>query len=250
MRTLAIGDMHGCLTALDLLLAEVRPQPDDLLVTLGDYVDRGPDSKGVLDRLLELAQRCRLLPLRGNHEIMMVEARRVWSERQNWQKVGGWTAWLANPEDRPSTEEKEWLQCGGRQTLNSYARDGQPGTLADVPETHWEWLERCQDWYETEQYFFVHANAYPDLPLEEQPSYMLHWEHLRSARLHCSGKVMICGHTQQRSGKPLHLGCAICIDTWAYGDGWLTCLDTDTGQYWQANQRGETRTSVLGMPRR
>lgn len=241
MRILAIGDIHGCLTALDGLLAEVRLQPDDLLVTLGDYVDRGPASKGVLDRLLELSGRCQLLPLRGNHEIMMVEAWRVWSERQNWRKVGGWTAWLANPEDTPSSEEKDWLSCGGRQTLASYAQDGQPGTLADVPSEHWAFLERCQDWYETERHFFVHANAYAEVPLDEQPSLMLHWEHLRGAQPHCSGKIMVCGHTQQRTGKPLNLGCAICIDTWAYGDGWLTCLDVVSGQYWQANRQGAVR---------
>jgi serine/threonine protein phosphatase 1 len=54
MRLLAIGDIHGCLTALDALLAAVRPRDDDLLVVLGDYVDRGPESRGVLERLLEL----------------------------------------------------------------------------------------------------------------------------------------------------------------------------------------------------
>ena len=53
-RTLAIGDVHGCLTALDTLLGFVRPGPTDQLVFLGDYIDRGPDSKGVLDRLIEL----------------------------------------------------------------------------------------------------------------------------------------------------------------------------------------------------
>jgi len=55
----------------------------------------------------------------------------------------------------------------------------------------------------------------------------------------------VCGHTQQRSGVPLNLGYAVCIDTWAYGNGWLTCLDVTTGDVWQANQRGDRRTGRL-----
>ena len=60
MRTLAVGDVHGCSTALDALLAAVNPTPDDLLVFLGDYVDRGPDSRGVIDRVLALRRTHRL----------------------------------------------------------------------------------------------------------------------------------------------------------------------------------------------
>src|SRR5262245_4704597 len=96
MRTLAIGDIHGCLRALDGILDEVAPQADDLVITLGDYIDRGPDSKGVLDRVLELSQRCRCVHLRGNHEVMMLAARE--SDRHFW----------------------EWLSCGGKQALASY----------------------------------------------------------------------------------------------------------------------------------
>ena len=66
MRTLAIGDIHGCLRALDLLLEQVDLQPGDLVVTLGDYIGRGPDSKGVLDRLIALRERSRLGVLKGN----------------------------------------------------------------------------------------------------------------------------------------------------------------------------------------
>jgi serine/threonine protein phosphatase 1 len=222
MRVLAIGDIHGCLRALDTLLARVEPRPEDLLVTLGDYVDRGPDSRGVLDRLVALHRTGRLVALRGNHDQMMRDAR------------------------RGRDEQRDWIACGGGSTLASYSPRGDAGELADVPAEHWEFLDRlCVDWYETDRHFFVHANAFADLPLRDQPDYMLFWEPLIHPRPHSSGKVMVCGHTRQRIGLPLNVGHAICIDTWVYGPGWLTCLDVETGQFWQANQLGQERAGWL-----
>jgi serine/threonine protein phosphatase 1 len=222
MRVLAIGDIHGCSQALTTLLTAVDPQPEDLIVTLGDYVDRGPNSAAVIERLLKLQRTGRLVALRGNHDQMMLDAR------------DGWEL------------ESEWLACGGRETLASYARWGGAGTLDDVPASHWDFLERiCVDWYETPTHFFVHANAYPDLPLDEQPIYMLYWERLEAASPHISGKIMVCGHTKQRSGVPLNLGHAVCIDTGVYDGGWLTCLDVDRGFIWQADQSGRVQTAWL-----
>jgi serine/threonine protein phosphatase 1 len=218
MRTLAIGDIHGCSRALELVLEMVQPHPDDVLVTLGDYTDRGPDSRGVLDRLLALRRQCVLVPLRGNHDIMMLDAR----------------ADLSAFED--------WLQSGGKQTMRSYGVQPLWSSLtAGVPWNHWQFLEGCEAYYQTPTHFFVHANAYPDMPLAEQPDHMLYWEQLNSEYScpHQSGKIMVCGHSSQRSGKPLNLGHAVCIDTWVYGRGWLTCLDVCTGQYWQASERGK-----------
>ena len=224
MRILAIGDIHGCRCALDTLLALVAPRPDDQLILLGDYVDRGPDSCGVLDRLLELDAGNRLVALRGNHDFMMLQA-------------------------REGRDARMWLACGGRQTLASYGvTSGSWDDLADVvPQVHWQFLEeRLVDWYETATHLFVHASVSPDLPLAEQPTYLLHWEKLDEPIAHCSGKVMVCGHTKQRGGVPLDLETTICIDTGAYEeDGWLTCLDVLSGRYWQANQRGQTRTGRL-----
>src|SRR5262249_21601011 len=84
MRTLALGDVHGCLTALEALLRLVAPVQGDHLIALGDYVDRGPDSKGVLDCMIELYDAGLLVPLGGNHDEMVVEALygprgRVWA---------------------------------------------------------------------------------------------------------------------------------------------------------------------------
>jgi Calcineurin-like phosphoesterase len=225
MRRLAIGDIHGYADVLKRLLDAVQLRPDDQVITLGDYVDRGPDSRGVLDQLIALKRKGQLVGLLGNHEQMMLEARE-------------------NPEHL-----REWLHCGGKSTLGSYGDIFADGQLDRIPKEHWRFLEDfCVDWYETDTHFFVHANAEPDMELDEQPVYILRWEMLFEARPHCSGKVMVCGHTKQRSGLPRNWGCAVCIDTWVYGDGWLTCLEVGTGRLWQANQKGEVRTSWLAEP--
>jgi serine/threonine protein phosphatase 1 len=221
MRHLAIGDIHGCYKALTTLAAFVPFRADDTLITLGDHVDRGPDTAAVLDWLIA-HQTPRLIPLRGNHECMMLEARTG--------KAG----------------LRRWLSCGGQEALESYSHFGDEGSLVDIPESHWEFLE-CDlvAFHETQTHFFVHANAFPNVELADQPDYMLYWEDFNDPPPHESGKIMVCGHTTQKSGVPRNIGHAVCIDTYAYGGGWLTCLDVATGQYWQANQRGQMRTGWL-----
>lgn len=225
MRILAIGDIHGHLPALDALLDMVRPQPDDLLVTLGDYVDRGPDAFGVIERLIEWQTRCRLVPLKGNHDLMMIEAR------------------------KDAAVFDEWIQLGGEQTIESYGADLHASNFQDaVPARHWRFLENdCMPYFEAATHFFVHANVKYDVPLAAQSESVLYWEKLdpHEQRGHESGKIMICGHTAQKSGRPLVLDHAVCIDTWIYGNGWLTCLDVLHEAYWQANQHGETRMGLL-----
>jgi serine/threonine protein phosphatase 1 len=223
MRYLAIGDIHGCFTSLQALASSVQIRPDDIVITLGDYVDRGPQSAAVLDWLIDFERNSKLIALRGNHDIMMLQAR------------GGGEAF------------DEWIKQGGDATLASYSPFGDTGRLSDVADPHWEFLEKhLRSSFEIETHFFVHANAYPDYPLDEQPDYMLYWERFGSPAPHESGKVMVCGHTSQKSGEILDLGHAICIDTWACGRGWLTCLDVISGHYWQANQRGQSRSGGLG----
>ena len=69
MRTLVIGDIHGCLDALKTLIDYVKPATDDTIITVGDYIDRGPDSKGVIDYILELRKTHHVITLKGNHEL-------------------------------------------------------------------------------------------------------------------------------------------------------------------------------------
>jgi serine/threonine protein phosphatase 1 len=220
MRVLVIGDIHGCLGPLDDLLAWVKPEPDDVLIMLGDYVDRGPDTRGVLDRLIALKKTRPVICLRGNHEIMMVDALR-----------GG------------RSEKSMWLSVGGVQALGSYGRSpGKTGTLDDVPPEHWQFLQNeLVDYHESDLFIFVHAGVYTDTPLDEQPDNMLFWEFLPEAMRHYSKKTVICGHTSQKSGVPKVVPGAVCIDTYAHGGGWLTCLDAISARYWQVDMLGRTR---------
>lgn len=217
-RTLAIGDIHGCLTALESLADFVPFEDDDTLVTLGDYVNRGPDSMGVLDWLVERCAGGNLVPLLGNHDVMFLNL------------------------EKNRDVLNAWLSVGDTETLRSHGEHDD----RHVPETHWEFLKSaCRMYYETDTHIFVHATMKPGRPPARQSENSLLWEKLRDPAPHCSGKTVVCGHTSQRSGDPLNFGHTICIDTWVYGDGWLTCLDVDSGQFWQANQAGETRTSDL-----
>lgn len=226
-RTLAIGDIHGCFTALTTLWNVVQPQPQDQVITLGDYVDRGPDSRGVLDFLLGQMGRVRLFPLMGNHDIMMVNA---------WR----------------DGDTKYWLEYGGDKTLLSYGRRGRSGTFIDVSDAHWDFLAEACAWYhETPTHIFVHAGVDPGAPMDEQIPLRLFWEKLQPAvaQPHDSGKTVICGHSSQKSGLPLDLGFITCIDSCVYcANGWLSCLDVDRRYVWQANEAGEVREFPLDDP--
>jgi serine/threonine protein phosphatase 1 len=219
-RLIALGDIHGCAAALDALLAEIQPQAEDCLVFLGDYVDRGPDSRGVLERVLDLRQQCRVVPLIGNHELMMLDAF----------------------EDH--SQALFWLQCGGAETLASYGNSPQ-----NVPAEHLDFLRQMPFFHETEQYFFVHANYDPQLPLPNQSRQLLCWLHLhvRLPPPHVSGKLAVVGHTPQKNGEVFQCEHLICLDTYCVGDGWLTAMELPSGRVWQADKsgalRGESTTS-------
>ncbi len=221
-RTIAIGDVHGCLAALNTLIDAIDPGPDDTLVTLGDYIDRGPQSRGVLDRLIALAGRCRLVPLLGNHEEALLDAL------------------------RDITALRRWLTLGGADTLRSYGwvSGGPRRALADwIPQKHREFLAGCRPYYETRSHLFVHAGFVPELPMSEQPGLALRWRvtDAGTAAPHYSGKVAVVGHTPQSTGEVLNLGFLICIDTNCVRGGWLTALDTTTGRVWQADRSGKLR---------
>lgn len=215
-RTLAIGDIHGCAQALDALLNVLSPTSDDTVVTLGDYVDRGPQSRQVIDRLLELERSTQLVPLIGNHEQMMLQV----------------IADQAAPQ--------MWLRYGGIETLDSY---GFTGDLDCVPASHRDFLTRLRSYHETPDHFFIHANYDPRLPLDEQPDRLARWVSLRESvpPPHISGRRAVVGHTADEGGEIFDVGHLVCIDTYCYGGRWLTAIDVESGQVWQVNPRGELR---------
>jgi len=215
-RVIALGDIHGCVNALDGVLQAIAPTARDLLVVLGDFIDNGHESRLVIERLRALRQECELVCLAGNHEEMLLAA-------------------ASNDEAR-----QYWEVCGGVQTLTSY-RFG--AKIQDIPPEHWAFLRACRDFFETDTHIFVHANFDPDLPLAEQETHTLRWQLLEptDVRCHFSGKTVIVGHTEQKDGEILDLGCVKCIDTACWRYGWLTALEVRSGHIWQCSRFGQSR---------
>lgn len=215
-RIIAIGDIHGCAHALEALLGEIRPGPADQIVCIGDVIDSGRDTNLVVERLLALSSECSLVCIMGNHEEMLLGA-------------------LENERLKES-----WLICGGMATLSSYKFGGD---IDVIPDEHIDFIRTFHDWYETDEHIFVHANYDPRLPLAEQPTHALRWSLLEAfaPEPHTSGKTVIVGHTEQKGGEILDLGCVKCLDTYCYGYRWLTALDVQSGQAWQASRWGVLR---------
>lgn len=213
-RVIAIGDIHGCSTALASLVRAIDPRPEDTLVVLGDLGNRGLDTKGVIDLLIDLGRECKLVAVAGNHDEAMLNAR------------------------RDKAAFRFWLEMGGVVTLDAY---GDSGRLSLIPSAHWRFLESCVSYYQTPTHFFVHANYDAHLPLDRQSGRTLRWlslhDHLPPA--HVSGKIAVVGHTPQ--AEVLNAGHLIALDTNCCDGGWLSALDVGTGQLWQADERGRLR---------
>ena len=128
MSLIAIGDIHGCLKTLDVLLEQLSPGADDTLVFVGDYIDRGPDSKGVIDRCLELNESHECIFLRGNHEVFFL-----------------------NHLNGNHQDSDVWHLNGGVQTLESYTESS--GQVV-IPEEHIHFVRQTQMYHETPNFFF------------------------------------------------------------------------------------------------
>jgi serine/threonine protein phosphatase 1 len=211
-RVYAIGDVHGCLDRLSALHAMIsddlaeRPAVEPVLVHLGDYVDRGPDSAGVVARLAEGSPVAGVpaVNLMGNHEHMMLAA-------------------LASGE----TDATElWVANGGADSLLSWRvpRSAQPKDWPGyLPKPHLIFLRDLALRHEAGGYLFVHAGVRPGIPLERQNRHDLIW--IREPFLSSSepfGAVVVHGHTprQEPVVRPNRIG----IDTGAVMGGVLTCL--------------------------
>lgn len=222
-RLFAVGDIHGCSIALKALIEAIDPQPDDAIVSLGDVVDYGPDTRGVIEQLIELSGRCHLILLTGNHEEMLFQA-------------------LNGRDDR-----RYWESCGGTTTRKSYPDRGDDEL---IDPDHFAFLKRnCRDYHETGEFIFVHANYFPNRPMPEQNGYTLRWEFIRPHQMapHFSGKTVVVGHSTQTGGEITDLGFLVLIDTGVSMGGWLTALEVNSGEVIQANEQGQLRNSVRSV---
>jgi serine/threonine protein phosphatase 1 len=212
----AIGDVHGCLDLLVDIEAQIAVDAagfagDKLIVMVGDYVDRGPQSARLVDHLLRPPPAgFERICLVGNHEQIMLD-------------------FLAEPARTP-----EWLELGGRETLASYGareagtlRGGQPGHagMLDylVPAEHRAFLEALPVLLETPDHIFVHAGLRPGVPLARQTDADLVWTRTDFATSYAEfGKLVVHGHTPR--DEVLITPSRIALDTGAFATGVLSAV--------------------------
>ena len=217
IRIYAISDIHGCahqleqmLRVIDADLAHSRPYRA-IEVYLGDYIDRGPDSRSTLDVLIRRSRRRNTVFLRGNHEAFLAEVFHDPSRIADWFRVGGMQTLLSyglSPSPNPHDEEQQ-----------AVVRE----LAAAMPQQHLEFLKRLRLTFTCGDFFFVHAGVRPGVPLAEQQEADLLWireEFLRSQDHF--GKYVVHGHTPVRSAEVLTNRAN--IDTGAYATGNLTLL--------------------------
>ena len=215
-RVYAVGDIHGRLDLFEPLIAAIEADDaasapaETTVILLGDLVDRGPDSAGVVARAREWQQQRAVRILAGNHEEMF----------------------LSSFEDTEVL--RHFLRFGGKETVLSYGIDRDAYNAAEieevqsmmeaaVPRADREFLESFEDMIAIGDYLFVHAGIAPDVPFEEQRRKDLRWirePFLSHGEPH--GAVVVHGHTI--SDEPVDRGNRIGIDTGAYSSGRLTAL--------------------------
>jgi len=222
VRLYVIGDIHGRLDLLERMIELVnldikKSAGDCLVVTLGDYVDRGPNSRGVLDRLLNNPFAGRYVALKGNHEGLLEEFLRNPMIGAQWGRLGGLetlrsfdisvTRWMTN---RKSSRAAAQLRA-------AMSRD------------QTEFLAALKTSLTVGRYFLCHAGVRPGIPLEQQSETDLLWirDDFLSVPLDF-GKIVVHGHTPV--AEPELLPNRINVDTGAFATGRLTCAVLDGGK--------------------
>ena len=209
----AIGDIHGYRDKLDKLLVRLSQEgmtDENTLVFIGDYIDRGPDSAGVIRRLMDLkSTRPNTIFLRGNHEQLMLDARQIYNSEFNSDNPAG-----------GCESGRYWHIEGGLQTLRSYGRNPDIHWSKIVPEQHWQFMLSTRIEFDCGNYKFVHAGVLPpgckwniaDFPAD--PRLWIRTEfHISESDF--DGKTVVFGHTPTAEGKPVILWNKIGIDTGA-----------------------------------
>lgn len=221
MSIYAIGDIHGCLKVLKAIFNQKIIKKDNTVVFLGDYIDRGPNSKKVLDWLIRNKENYNFKFILGNHEIMMSVAK------------------------TSNNRLTEWLHFGGAQTLDSYKIGDTSKWMNKIDNTYWEFIESCKSYIEIGNFIFVHAGLETGKKIEEQNKHHLFWKKYEIPECYDSEKTVICGHTSRKNGEIADFGHTICIDTFAYGGKWLTCLNVESKEYIKANNKGKIEIGKL-----
>lgn len=223
-RLIAIGDIHGELDKLNRLLNIVQPSASDRLVFLGDYVDRGKNSKGVIDRLIEVHQRFpQTIFIRGNHDQMLLDAL-VEIDAMAGKQLRDVS--LKYRECSTQSDMDVFLSNGGSETLRSYRlRD-----MADFPAEHILFLAATRLWWQYENFVFVHAGVAPDVPLEMQDHFDLLWERMSPPGK--DGEIHVVGH-HPTQGEPYFEPGRYNLDTGAVYGQKLTACDVLTKECWQ-----------------
>lgn len=220
----AIGDVHGCATELRALLEKLNPTAADTVVFLGDYVDRGPDARGVIDQVLALRSVCEVIALKGNHEAMFLD-------------------FLERPD---SAGAGLFVLNGGSATLANYMQDD--GSI-EIPAEHLAFLRDLKLTYQTERFFFVHAGV-PDIPLASLDEYDVEMALLWTRHPFLNSeyqweKLVVHGHTPMRQVEVKEN--RINIDTGCVYGGMLSALELPAGKFHQV-ERGVEKPPVASDP--
>ncbi|MBW2600171.1 MAG: serine/threonine protein phosphatase [Deltaproteobacteria bacterium] len=209
-----IGDIHGCLSKLEGLIPQIGiNSEEDTLVFIGDYIDRGPDPRGVVDFVLDLRKKIRrVICLKGNHEQMFLDYVCL------------------------NKDEDLYLFNGGDTTVASYGyRSAHGDKELNVPDSHMDFFNSLLYCYETDDYIFVHAGLRENVSLKDQNIYDMLWIRHDFIMSSCDfGKTVVFGHTPMSHSKPLFLPSRIGIDTGAVYGGFLTCVELPSRKIYQA----------------
>lgn len=177
-----IPDTHGYVKTLRSLLAQIRPSKEDHLIFLGDYIDRGPDSKGVIDEVMSLMENgYRVTALRGNHEEFFLDNHVLASKNTGIFKSKEYKA-----------IRKEWLEFGGKETLKSFG----VRSVLKIPQKYIDWMNKLEYYCEFSDYVLVHAglNFKPQDVFEDKKS-MLWAKEFKIIPSKIAYRQLIHGHT-------------------------------------------------------
>ncbi|HEY6299311.1 MAG TPA: metallophosphoesterase family protein [Candidatus Binatus sp.] len=228
-RLFAIGDIHGCPDELAAILKSIAPVAGDTVVFVGDYVDRGPSARAVIDLALDLERgNAECVFLKGNHEDMMMSYLGL-----------------------PGNYGESFLFNGGIATLDSYGvrEEDLDSAFERLPDAHLGFMTRLATSYLRPPYLFVHAGIMPTRQLEEQQTEDMLW--IRQEFIFNPHKIdatVVFGHTPMR-GVMIDLPYKLGIDTGLVYGGKLTCVEFTEGVLYQV-QRGHKSVKTRSIPLR